>query len=251
MGRLAPVAGLGPQGSPARLSKVPETLALNGGTVLRADATNRKKINMVLLLLQCFCADIIGGALVVGIINLPKLPVRLPTHYDIGGQPDAFRSAAFVVVFYPVLALVLHVLLSLPAWLDRKASERRFFYLVPWLAVQLGVMVLVLFGEAMAILHGLGRATTVSFLPAVGFLLLLLGLVLPTFPPEVLSRVRGGKRASGVLLGAGLVTAVGFFMPVLAPWLLVASLLAVGGLLTLWRRAPKPVSGSGSEGGQP
>lgn len=197
-GRSGPVGQPGPTGQP--------------------DPAWCKMALVVLFILQSVCLDVVGAAFAVGAYFLQKLPAELPTRFDPGGEPVAFTSAAAAVFLYPALAAVVHILLSLPTWLDRKAAERRSFYFGPWLIFQAGVVLYLLSGEVFTILRGLGKMTSFPLLPAAGFLMVLLGLVLPAFPPDARFGIRlRATRASNlawkkahtyggqVLIAAGLV----------------------------------------------
>lgn len=205
----------------------------------------RRKMALVTsIILQSVCLDVVAGAFAIGAYYLQKLPAQLPTRFDPGGGPIAFTSAAAAVFLWPALAGVAHLLLSLPAWLDRKAVERRSFYFGRWLILQAGVVLYLLFGEVFTILRGLGKMTSFPLIPAAGLLMMLLGAVLPAFPSDArfgirLRATRASNRAwkkahaygGQVLAAAGVVPLVGFFLPGLSLWLLVGSLVVAVGLI--------------------
>lgn len=70
---------------------------------------------------------LILSTFLLGLYLAPHLPERLPTHWNIRGEVDAYGSRAFVLYFQPLLTLGLYLLfLFLPLLDPRRANYTRF-----------------------------------------------------------------------------------------------------------------------------
>ncbi|MCR4399024.1 MAG: DUF1648 domain-containing protein [Firmicutes bacterium] len=73
---------------------------------------------LILITLACLAA---------GVWAYPRLPDRLPTHWNIRGEVDGYSSKAFAVFFFPFMALGMYVLFNVLPSLDPHAARYRQF----------------------------------------------------------------------------------------------------------------------------
>lgn len=59
----------------------------------------------------------------VGLILWNKLPSQLPTHYDFAGTPDRYDSRSFVVFFFGLYLLLIHILLTVATSVCEKKGK--------------------------------------------------------------------------------------------------------------------------------
>jgi uncharacterized membrane protein len=66
---------------------------------------------------------LVAIATIASIIAYPKLPDRVPTHFDIGGQPNAYGPKWVPTIIFPVMILVLWgIMRGLPKIDPRRAN---------------------------------------------------------------------------------------------------------------------------------
>lgn len=78
------------------------------------------RANTVLVVVTLLCLG-------VGVWAYPKMPDRVPTHWNFRGEVDGYSSRSFAVFFFPALTLAMYALfLYLPHLDPRKASYKQF-----------------------------------------------------------------------------------------------------------------------------
>ena len=83
----------------------------------------KKEIWIVLLILALF---ILGTAL------YPRLPARVPSHWNIHGEIDGWSTPCFATFFFPTIILGVYLLLSFIVFIDPFRKNIEKFYGVLW-----------------------------------------------------------------------------------------------------------------------
>lgn len=205
---------------------------------------------------------IISGMLLGGLLALPHLPARVPTHWNAAGQVNGWSSPLGAVLPPPVIAMGLWLLLLfLPTIDPRQRNYVAFAGL--YRGIRLGLVLLMALIEALTLAGPLGHPVHMALvLPlAVAALIVFvgnsLGRVRPNYfvgirtpwtlsDPEVWRRTH--RFSAPLFVIGGLVTAAGVLLP--GSWRIAAALAGVGGAAlaavvysyVAWRRAPHPPS---------
>ncbi len=201
---------------------------------------------------------IIVGMVVGGLLAVPHLPTRVPTHWNAAGQANGWSSPLVAVLTPPVIALgIWLLLLFLPTIDPRQRNYAAFASL--YRGIRLGLVLLMALVEALTLTGPLGHPVHVALvLPlAVAALIVFLGNSLGRVrsnyfvgirtpwtlsDPEVWRRTH--RFAAPLFVLGGLVCAAGVLLP--GSWRIVAMLVGVGGAAlaavvysyVAWRRAP-------------
>ncbi|MBX6378426.1 MAG: SdpI family protein [Clostridia bacterium] len=112
-------------------------------------------------------------SLAAGTWAYPRLPARVPIHWDVRGRPDGFGSAVFAAFFPTFLAVAVFALMTiLPAVDPRRENYAGFAGFYRWLKFLIvGVIVLV---HLVSLGYGLGYPVSVDRVVAAAVSLLLL-----------------------------------------------------------------------------
>ncbi|GGN46202.1 DUF1648 domain-containing protein [Deinococcus daejeonensis] len=189
--------------------------------------------------------------------SLPQQPARLPTHWGVDGQPDAWGSAAQALFQLPILMLPAALLLL---YLGQVPSQRRNAPLLQLVALGLGLLALTQ-TAALAFEWNTIRALLVGL----GLLFTLIGNVMGRAHPSAFVGLRtpwvylsrrawhASQRRSGVwfvglgmgLLLAALLAPTAWLTPWVAPYALLAAVALMLGVLTYasyrdWKTDPEP-----------
>jgi uncharacterized membrane protein len=128
---------------------------------------------------------LIPGVLAAGLLLLPRLPARVPVHWNLRGQPDGWQSPLTAAVMEPALAAGVYLLLvALPLIDPRRRNYAEFaptLRIVRWLVV---LLILGLHASVLAHAAGLPLAPAAGARAAVAVLLLVLGNSLPRVRPN-------------------------------------------------------------------
>lgn len=187
-----------------------------------------------------FAREAPGWALIVAMFTLAaiawnRVPDRVPTHWDITGQPDGWGSRFVGLLLLPIVAAAVHGLIGAVARLRSRADFAR---ISGHLAFFRTAVVLVLGGVYFAtVLHMLGWPVPTGVLMPLllAFLFVVTGVFVATVPDEAVSpppapgqadRLRAGRRVAGAIIGlAALPLALIGFTG--RPWLIAAALACV------------------------
>jgi uncharacterized membrane protein len=123
---------------------------------------------------------ILGGTVAVTAAIYEKLPPRIPTHFGLSGQADAWSSRAFGAWLLPAIALVVWLIVrfggKIAGPLFRERLEASPVSLVAMLTVAfMSALHFVMMWSALHDSHGIGRALGV----AMGIFWIVLAQVLP------------------------------------------------------------------------
>ncbi len=131
------------------------------------------------------------AVLAAGLAFAPKLPDRLPTHWNLQGEVDGWSSKWMVLVGAPATTAFLYVLMAVAPQVDPgRSGYPRFLGL--YRLTRAGLMGVVALAWGLSVGHGLGWQMAVDrwLLAAVGLLLAALGNQLGRVPPTYLYGVR-------------------------------------------------------------
>src|SRR5215471_12816079 len=122
---------------------------------------------------------VIAAMFIAAALAWPNAPEQMPVHWNLGGQPDRFGGRLEGLLGIPLLALVIAIVLQVFPRIDPLRAnyvEFRFAYAV----VRLGLALVM--GVAFALIlmatYGVAVNTGLVIAPAVGALLVLIGLVI-------------------------------------------------------------------------
>lgn len=114
----------------------------------------------------------------IGLLLWNKLPEKVPSHWDFGGNVDGWSSKAFTVFFFPGLLLAIHWLCVLASAADPKHKNYhpKMLTLVLWICPMIGLVVCTLVYAA-----ALGYALKVEVIMPllVGLMFIIVGNLLP------------------------------------------------------------------------
>jgi len=114
-------------------------------------------------------------ALALGVWAWPRLPARVPTHWNIHGVPDWYSSRLVAVLLMPGIVLALNGLFRILPLLDPRRVNYEKFQDTYWLIAN--ALVLFLLGvHALVIANGLGVPVAMARLMPVGIGLLFIVL---------------------------------------------------------------------------
>ena len=114
-------------------------------------------------------------ALALGVWAWPRLPARVPTHWNIHGVPDWYSSRLVAVLLMPGIVLALNGLFRILPLLDPRRVNYEKFQDTYWLIAN--ALVLFLLGvHALVIANGLGYPVAMARLMPVGIGLLFIVL---------------------------------------------------------------------------
>jgi uncharacterized membrane protein len=164
---------------------------------------------------------------IASVIAYPRLPERVPIHWDLHGQTNRWQSRGHAVLFLPIAAVVLWgVLRALPSIDPRRANYSKF---QPTYEFMVGATLTVIALIHLAVLaSGIGMPIAIHrVIPiALGIILLAIGNQLPRArsnwwfgirTPWTLSNDRVWERTHRVggylMTVAGVVIALGVFIP--------------------------------------
>jgi uncharacterized membrane protein len=186
-------------------------------------------------------ASLIAVAWAVSFALFDRLPVRIPTHWNLGGQVDGWSARTAGAFGMPALMLVIWgVCYWLPAIDPRRVNYARFRDTYDTVvAAVLGVM-LVTHGSMLAIALGVDLPVPILIPLTVGVLLVVIGNLLPRARPNwffgirtpwTLSNDRVWERThrvgGRVMVIAGILVAVSGFAA--GPWLTILIPIAAVG----------------------
>lgn len=184
--------------------------------------------------------------LLITLILLPRLPARLPMHWNIAGEVDRYggRNELLILAFVPIGVFLLMYLLSLA---DKRLRERAGTY---WAIIRSVILLMVII-QYTAIAMGFGRRMDVGsiFLALMGVVFVIIGNYLPQLKQNTVAGIRlpwtlkdeetwrVTHRVGGyytIAVGAVMVLA-SFFVPNrLAFFVLMLSVVTWGMVLTLY-----------------
>ncbi|HVX38416.1 MAG TPA: DUF1648 domain-containing protein [Gemmatimonadaceae bacterium] len=124
-------------------------------------------------------------SVLVSVIAYPRLPARVPTHWDLHGQPNGYSSRLFATVFFPLLVLVMWgVLRALPNIDPRRANYDKMQSSYD-LVVDAALTIIVL-AHVSSIAAALGVHVAIErIIPAaIGVMMVVIGNVLPRARPN-------------------------------------------------------------------
>jgi len=114
-------------------------------------------------------------ALALGVWAWPRLPARVPTHWNIHGVPDGYSSRLAAVLIMPGIVLGLTGLFRILPRLDPRRINYEKFQDTYWLIAN-AVMLFLLGVHALVIANGLGYPVAMARLMPVGIGLLFIVL---------------------------------------------------------------------------
>src|SRR3989442_539021 len=116
-----------------------------------------------------------AGALALGVWAWPRLPARVPTHWNIHGVPDGYSSRLVAVLLMPGIVLALNGLFRILPLLDPRRVNYEKFQDTYWLIAN--ALALFLLGtHVLVMVNGLGYPVAMSRLMPVGVGLLFIVL---------------------------------------------------------------------------
>lgn len=183
---------------------------------------------------------LVAAAFLTGVWAFPRLPARVPVHWNIHGQPDGFGSAGFAAFFLPLLTAALYgLMVVLPALDPKQQNYRRFSGPYRWIRFGIVGFLVIIYWATLA--TGLGIPVPMDrVVPALmAVLALVLGLTMDRLEPNYFVGIRTPwtladeetwrrthRNTKPAWLAAG---AVGLVGALIGGWLAFA--LSVGGLL--------------------
>lgn len=191
----------------------------------------KKEILPIILIIAIFT---------IGFLLYPKLPERIPSHWNAQGKIDSWSGKNFTIFFFPCLILGLYLLMIFLPLIDplrenyRKFSQP-YFYFRLLLVVFLGAIYLY------TLLAGLGWQFNIIYfvLPLFSILFILLGLFLPKIKKNYFVGIRTPwtihseevwdktHQFSGkIFIAAGLIGLIGFLIPSYAFLIFIISVMA-------------------------
>lgn len=122
---------------------------------------------------------LLAGSLAAGLALYPSLPERVPSHWNLHGQVDAFRSRLWGAFGAPLVAAAVYILMLITPLVDpRRENYARFAG--AYRLVRLSVVAFLVGIHAIVLLAGLGRPVNVAFTVqiAISLLFVILGNVM-------------------------------------------------------------------------
>ena len=177
--------------------------------------------------------------LVPGLILWNRLPDRIATHFNFQGEPDGFMSKPMAVLAIPLFLLIMDIFMIVITNSDPKNHDqsRKMYSLVTWIMPAVGLMAC--FGIYPRAL-GYNINTTDMARIFMGLLFMIIGNYMPKCRPSYTIGIklpwtlaseenwtRTHRMAGPVWVAGGLLTVILGFIPGVPGWSLVAVLMAV------------------------
>jgi len=134
---------------------------------------------------------LIGAMLVAAAIVWPYVPERIPTHWNLEGEPDGYSGKLFGLLFPPALTCGLYLLLLFLPRLDPGYRNYQNFA-GTYLAIRVSLVCFMLAVYGVTVLAALGRPVdvTAAICVAVGVLFAILGNFMGKIRPNWFAGVR-------------------------------------------------------------
>ncbi len=198
-------------------------------------------------------------SIIVSVYAYPRLPDRVPIHWNIHGQPNGYGSRLFATVLFPALLLVMWAFLrGLPRIDPRRANYAKMEGTYDLVVNAALTIVLLAHGSSIAAALGAHVAIERVIPAAIGLMLVVIGNVMPRARPNwwfgirtpwTLSNDRVWERTHRVggrlFVAAGVLIVIAAFLPPLValPAIVVfgagSSLAAVVYSYFAWREETK------------
>jgi len=179
-------------------------------------------------------------AFIVGLQLYSQLPNQVPSHWNAQGEVDAWSGKGFAVLFAPILALAIYLLMTFIPLIDPlKKRYKDFAVYYFWLKVLLVVFLLALYGFTLAIGMGFKMNILYFILPAMSILYIIIGLFLPKIKKNYFVGIRTPwtlhsekvwdkthKTAGKFFIVAGIIALLGLFIQKYAFGIFIITILA-------------------------
>ena len=196
------------------------------------------------------------GALIFSVAVYSKLPDRIPTHFNLRGEPDDWTNRTFAAFGMPVFAALMVGLFNLfPKISPRRANLDRFedtyWILANVIVAFMGALHVLILGRAL----GWPVDITSATLLGIGLLFMIIGNVLPrtrsnwwmgirtpwTMENENVWRATHRLAGKTFMLGGAVTVIAALLPPSVRPWIAIGALCIAGFIpviysYVVWRR---------------
>ncbi len=192
----------------------------------------KKEILPIFIILMML---IIAGSL----WDAPCLPDRMPSHWNAAGEVDGWSSKNFTLLFAPLLALGIYLLmLFLPKLDPLRKNYVKFVW--PYYVMRLAIIVFLALLYLYMIMAGLGYKVNINYflIPLFGFMFIAIGLAMPKIKKNYFVGIRtpwtlqsdevwekthqfGGK----AFVAAGILTLPAVFFGEIGFWIFISLVL--------------------------
>jgi uncharacterized membrane protein len=190
----------------------------------------------------------IAAMLVLLVAVWPSAPDRIPMHWNLRGEIDGYGGRFEGLTLLPIAAIVVYIMMRFLPAIDPRRSNYASFA-TAYNTIRHGTLVLltVLYGLTIAIMRGSPVDMGIAVSTLIGLFVVLVGALMPTIRPNWFFGIRTpwtlssdvawtrAHRVGGrtfIVTGAALMAAG--WIRTLAAVIVMASILVVGMLLTLW-----------------
>src|SRR6266480_6287977 len=195
-------------------------------------------------------------ALAVSVWACPRLPARVPTHWEVHGVPDGYSSRLAAALIVPAIVVAMNGLFRILPRLDPRRGNYEKFQDTYWLIAN-AVALFLLGTHVLVMVNGLGYPVAMSRLMpvGVGLLFIVLGNSLARLQPTWFVGIRTPwtlssdtvwrktHRTGGFLmvLGGFVVAACAFlphgaFLPLFITAILIMAVIPIVQSYVLWKR---------------
>ncbi|OGZ19082.1 MAG: hypothetical protein A2175_02050 [Candidatus Nealsonbacteria bacterium RBG_13_42_11] len=178
----------------------------------------------------------------VGVLLYPILPDRIPSHWNINGEIDAWSSKCFMVLLIPGITLLIYLLMIFLPLIDPlKLNYQKFIMPYFWLRTVFVLFFVLLYLYTLLAALGVEMINIRYFIvPVLSVMFIVIGLLLPSIKKNYFVGIRTPwtihseevwdkthQKSGQLFILAGIVSLVGVFMPQYSfPILITAILLA-------------------------
>ncbi|MGH7583884.1 MAG: SdpI family protein [Gemmatimonadales bacterium] len=133
----------------------------------------------------------IAAAAAFGALAYPHLPARIPTHFDLHGQPNGWSSRLVAVLITPAIGLILAAVFAVLPKIDPRRANYARFGGTYWLVVN-AVVILLAAIQVVIVGKALGWAIDITRVASIGIgaLFILLGNVMTRIRPNWFMGIR-------------------------------------------------------------
>lgn len=114
----------------------------------------------------------------IGVMSWPSVPARIPIHWDISGQIDAYGSKFTGLLLLPIIALAGYILIGLTAVFSPAQFQGRAMSALSWFRLAYVLVMAGVFGVIVADVRGANLNMNYVIFPLLALMMIAIGNLL-------------------------------------------------------------------------
>lgn len=179
-------------------------------------------------------------SLIIGIFLYPQLPEKVPSHWNVEGEVDAWSSKNFAVFFFPALTLGLYFLMTFIPLIDPlRKNYPKFALPYFWFRLLFVLFFISLYLYTLGAAFGTRINIKYFMVPLLSIFLILLGVFLPKIKKNYFVGIRTPwtihseetwekthKFGAKIFIGAGIAVLLTLILPGYTFWIFIIIILS-------------------------